>query len=365
MADFETIFVDVGQGDSTLIRLPDGEYMLTDVCRRSGCGIDLFKLLDDRLPEGEDGRLRLKYLVITHAHDDHITGVGDLYDRYEVEWLWLPQHEERKKVAKHFGEYQRVVEEHPEDRIKRPQGSRTPLGEKDPDYNLGEDISIRCFSPPGYIEIEETLSEEEAKEKVHENCLVLRVTYQGETSVLLTGDSDLACWQRIHGYYNDQPDEETGAEVLSADALAASHHGSRTFFKPGDEDSEPWTDALEAIAPDLVVVSVGEDNDHGHPHADMMEAYRGECGAENVHETAQSGTVLLEADSGGDYRVSLDPGNYAEDYAWDEESDRESNSVSKGELAAAALGGLGGAALVAREVKRRRSRTRLDNQPAA
>ena len=77
MADFETIFVDVGQGDSTLIRLPDGEYMLVDVCRRQGDGIDLFKLLDDRLPKGEDGRLRLKYLVITHAHDDHIEFVVD------------------------------------------------------------------------------------------------------------------------------------------------------------------------------------------------------------------------------------------------------------------------------------------------
>lgn len=367
MADFETIFVDVGQGDSTLIRLPDGEYMLVDVCRRQGDGIDLFKLLDDRLPEGDNGRLRLKYLVITHAHDDHICGIGDLYDRYQVEWLWLPQHEERKKLAKNFGEYQRVVDGHPDDRVKRPKGSRTPLEAKDTDYDVGEDISIRCFSPPGYIEIDETLSEEEAKAKAHENCLVLRITYEGGTSVMLTGDSNLDCWQRIVDYYDDD-DAETGTEVLSAHILSGSHHGSRTFYKAGGEDSEPWLGGLEAIAPDLVVVSVGADNDHDHPHADMMDAYRDQCGTENVHETAKSGTVLLEVNSGGDYTLALDPGNYAEDYAWDEEQndDDDRGDAAKGALAGVAVAG--GAALVAAGVKRhrdRRSRTRLDNQPAA
>lgn len=368
MADFETIFVDVGQGDSTLIRLPDDEYMLVDVCRREGDGIDLFKLLDDRLPEGDDGCLRLKYLVITHAHDDHICGIGDLYDRYEVEWLWLPQHEERKKIAKHFADYQRVVDEHPDEKIKRPQGSRTPLEDKDADYDLGEDISIRCFSPPGYIEIDETLSEEEAKAKVHENCLVMRITYEGGTSVILTGDSNLACWQRIVDYYDNDDDEATGTEVLSADILSAPHHGSRTFYKPGDEDSEPWLEGLEAIAPDLVVVSVGADNDHGHPHADMMDAYRDQCSTDNVHETAQSGTVLVEVDSGGDYVLALDPGNYAEDYAWDEGDDDDDDRAATAKEALTGAAVIGGAALVAAGVKRhrdRRSRTRLDNQPAA
>ena len=148
MADFEVVFANVGQGDCTLLRLPDGEFMLVDVYRCEGEGIDIFKLLDDVLPTGSDGKKRLKYLVVTHAHDDHITGIGDLYDRYDVEWLWVPQHEERKEIAENFGEYQRVVDEHPEDKVKRPQGSRTPLGDKDADYDLGEDISVRCFVAP-------------------------------------------------------------------------------------------------------------------------------------------------------------------------------------------------------------------------
>ena len=249
MADFEAIFANVGQGDCTLIRLPDGEYMLVDVYRCPDHGIDIFKLLDDVLPDNGDGRKRLKYLVVTHAHDDHITGIGELYDRYAVEGLWLPQHEDRKQTAKHFGEYQRVAEEHPDDKIYRPQGSRSPL-----DVDLGEAVSVRCFSPPGYIEIEETLNDEDAKKLVHANCLVVRLSYEG-ISVMLTGDSDVACWKRVVDYYKGRPDNETGTEVLDSTVLHASHHGSRTFIKENGEESEAWLEALETMDPEAVVVS--------------------------------------------------------------------------------------------------------------
>jgi competence protein ComEC len=364
MADFEAIFTDVGQGDCTLIRLPDGEYMLVDVYRCEGSGIDIFKLLDDVLPDGEDGKKRLKDLVVTHAHDDHITGIGDLYDRYEVEWLWLPQHEDRKQVAKNYEEYQRVVDEHPDERTKQPQGSRSPQGEKDPDLDIHEDITVRVFSPPGFIEIDETLTEDEAKQKVHENCLVVKLSYEG-SSLILTGDSNLACWQRVCDYYDGEAEPDTGLEVLAADVLHASHHGSRTFFKPGDEDSEAWLDALQAIAPDAVVVSVGEGNQHGHPHADMIDAYADEAGSDNVFETRHTGTVVMEVDSGAPYRIVLDTGAYAEDYGWDQEDGEEAKSASGAGLAIAGGAALTAAAIAARRRRQKHSPTRLDNQPAA
>ena len=56
MAEFEVTFVDVGHGDATLIKMPGERYMLVDVYRCPDEGIDLFKLLDDVLPEGDDGR---------------------------------------------------------------------------------------------------------------------------------------------------------------------------------------------------------------------------------------------------------------------------------------------------------------------
>ena len=373
MAEFETTFIDVGQGDCTLIRLPDGEYMVVDVHRCPDHGIDAFKLLDAVLPDNGDGRRRLKYLVITHAHDDHITGIGDLYDRYAVEWLWVPQHEDRKRVASHFADYQRVVDEHPEDRVLRPQGSRTPLNEKDDAYDLGEAMSVRCFSPPGYIEIDESLTEEEAKQKVHENCLVLKIEYRG-ASVIITGDSNLACWKRIVGYYEGRTDDDTGEEVLEATVLHASHHGSRTFFKDGGADSDPWLDALELIDPTAIIVSVGENNRHDHPHEDMMQAYRDQAGEEDVYETRQTGTIILEVEDDGVPRIRLDSGRYVDDYGWDgedddggdeddEPEDRGGGGGAKALAGIAAAGALTAAAIAAR--RRRGSPTRLDDQPAA
>lgn len=342
MANFEVIFANVGQGDCTLIRLPDGEYMLVDAYRCPEHGIDIFKLLDDVLPDSGDGRKRLKYLVVTHAHDDHITGIGDLYDLYAVESLWLPQHEDRKQIAKHFGEYQHIIDEHPEDQIYRPQGSRTPL-----DVDLGEGVSVRCFSPPGYIEIVDTLTEEKAKELVHENCLVLRLAYEG-VSVMLTGDSDVACWQRVVDYYEGRDDEETGTEVLDSTVLHASHHGSRTFIKENGEDSEAWLDALEIIDPEAVIVSVGEDNRHHHPHEDMMEAYRDQSGAENVHETRNTGTVVLTVESGGAWGLEPDGdgGEYATNYRWDDDDEDDDGSGDSGDRGGGGGGGGGGQATV-------------------
>jgi competence protein ComEC len=315
VTELKVIFADVGQGDCSLLQLPDGRFMLIDIMRCPGEGIDVFKLLDEVLPDGSDGRKRLDILVITHAHDDHITGIGDLYERYEIEYLWVPQHEDRKKVAKHFGDYQKVVDEHPEDKVLRPQGSRTPLNEKDELYSLGEGVEVRCFSPPGYIEIDESLTEEEAKQKVHENCLVMRISYQ-DTAVMFTGDSNVACWKRIVEYYPDEVEED----VLASNVLHASHHGSRTFVKDGGKDSEAWTDALDEMAPGDIIVSVGKDNRHDHPHEDMMDLYREAAGDGGVHNTSEVGTIVATIDESDGLDVVADD-SYAEQYAWDDDED--------------------------------------------
>ena len=99
-------------------------------------------------------------LAITHAHDDHIAGIGDLYDRYQVVELLLPQHAKKlPQVAGNYAEFERVQEEHPDEQTEWPKGSRSMW------KTLGEngEVSVRCFSPPGYIDPEEDLDEEEMK----------------------------------------------------------------------------------------------------------------------------------------------------------------------------------------------------------
>lgn len=312
MSDFEAIFVDVGQGDTTLVRLPGGTCLLVDIFRSPQKGIDVFRLLDDVLPDGDDGRKRIEILAITHAHEDHITGISDLYDRYQVGRLWLPQHGDNLAIASNFEDFMRVRDEHPKDLIDWPGGSRsvwTTLGDQD-------QVEVRCYSPPGYIDSSDELDADEAERLVHENCVVLKLTFSA-ISVMLTGDSNKPCWQRITGYYSGRQDDE-GLGVLSADILHASHHGSRTFIKDSKDDATAYLEALESISPEAVVVSVGADNPHDHPHDDMIAAYSTQVGASNVFETHKLGTMRLEVETDGTARLVTDDGErYAQDYGWD------------------------------------------------
>jgi competence protein ComEC len=360
MAEFEVTFIDVGHGDTTLIKTPDGKYILVDVRRCPGEGIDLFKFLDDVLPDGENGRKRLDILAITHAHDDHITAIGDLYDRYEVVELWWPQHAKKLvESVSHFAEFERVEEEHRDahkddidDYLKYPKGSRSHWT-----TFADDEVTVRCFSPPGYIDPEEDLDEDEAKRVVHENCMVLKFAYKG-CAIMLTGDSNKECWERIVEYYEGRTEEETGVEVLRCQILHASHHGSRTFVKDSKDD-EADLKALELIDPEFVVISVGPDSKHEHPHDDMLKIYEDRVGADSVLQTCVGGTVRLEIEEGGEVRLVDDEGDhYVEQYGWDEDDesrDGDDGDGGGGGVAKAALVGgvLAAGALAAAAAKKR------------
>lgn len=126
MANFEVIFLDVGQGDCTLIVLPDGKHMLVDIYRCPGNGtVDVFKVLRDRLKAtGDSGKQLLDYLVISHGHDDHIWGIGDLADEFEIGELWVPQYGTKKKLSDNFEAFEKVVKDQPDDRKIWQRGSR-------------------------------------------------------------------------------------------------------------------------------------------------------------------------------------------------------------------------------------------------
>jgi len=313
MGEFSAYFLDVGVGDCTLIQLPNDEFMLVDIYRCEGQGtVDVFKVLRDVLPDGENDKKLLHYLVITHAHDDHIWGIGDLADEFEIGELWIPQYGTKKKLSDNYEAFEKVVNDQPKDRKVFQQGSRSPVA----DLADGA-VSVRCFSPPGYIDVEETLSEDEARKVVHENCGVYRLTVDG-VSLMLTGDSDLAAWQRIVGYYADRSDEND-LSVLGSSVLHASHHGSRTFVKAAKAD-DPWMDALEAMDPDDIVISVGADNKHDHPHSDVLKLYQDQVGEDRVWQTMNSETLVMTVTGEDAYKVESDA-SFSEKYGWDDDSD--------------------------------------------
>lgn len=312
MADFEVYFVDIGEGDSTLIHLPGDDWVLVDVFRCEGHGIDLFKLLDDRLPAGNDGKLRLEHLFITHAHDDHIRGLKDLAERYDIGKIWAPRYETTASFGDKFDEFKEVMNDHPN--VEVPKGSRTPIAR----LGDGEQVTVRCFSPPGWIDVDDKLTDQQQRDEVHKYCGVFKFEY-ASVSVMLAGDSDLNCWKRIRGYY-ENVDDENDMTVIDSTVLHASHHGSYTFFKD-EQDDEPWLEGIKTIDPEVVVVSVGPDNKYGHPHDDAMKAYRDYVGKDNVYETQNDGTIELAVESDGTASLTPNVPDFPDKYGWDDDDD--------------------------------------------
>jgi competence protein ComEC len=323
MSDFEVVFCDIGEGDSTLLRLPGNQYALIDVFRCEGHGIDLFRLLDDRLPQGESGKPHLALLIVTHPHDDHIHGLADLLERYEVGEVWAPRDETDKPLGERFEEFANMMREHPNVQIKK--GSRSPVAQ----LGSGDEVTVRCFSPPGYIDVDKELTEQQARDEVHEFCGVFKFEY-ASVSVMFAGDSDLKCWRRIVGYYRDVADVEApDLSVLACTVLHASHHGSYTFFKE-DAEEEISLDALKVTNPAQVVVSVGAKNKYGHPHADAMAAYRDHVGAKALLTTEETGTIVLEVTADGNYTLKGDD-EFASKYGWeDDDSDDDTGGKHGG-----------------------------------
>jgi beta-lactamase superfamily II metal-dependent hydrolase len=142
----------------------------------------------------------------------------------------------------------------------------------------------------------------------------------------LTGDSNLPAWERIVGYYAGS-DDENDLSVLTSQALHASHHGSRTFVKDNKDDTA-WLEALEAIDPQDVVVSVGAENRHEHPHADMVAIYRDQVGHSHLVQTEDDGTLVLRLTGEGSYELYADK-SYAERYGWDAD-DEDGKSAAPG-----------------------------------
>lgn len=263
MGEFKVYFLPVGQGDSTYVELPNGQRMLVDINRHPGHGIDVVQFLKDRIPEVEDeygNRVRkLDYLVITHAHEDHIKGLKELDEEFVFGEIWDSGHEYEygEDLWHEYGEILQRYDKKGLLRYRKASSKPFSLG-------TGEDeVTFHVLSPSGYVKTGERETEQEKREAIHEECLVLKMSFRN-LGVLLASDSNKACWERINKHY---------AEVLPSKVLHASHHGSRTFFKTGEDDEEPLKEHLTKLDPEYLIVSVSHPSKHKHPHKDAMQLY--------------------------------------------------------------------------------------------
>lgn len=236
-------FIDIGQGDSTLIQTPSGENVLID----AGPGSEKDTL---RAYLGASGIDTIELLVFTHPHEDHIGGGEMVLSLCKVKEVLLPDYTTNTAVFK------RLL-----DAIETEGCTVTQAVPHD-----SFTIDSVLFSVLGPIQSD--------YEDLNNASAVLRMQY-GTVSFLLTGDAEKKAEQDILQSFSDAP--------LHSDVLKVGHHGSST----SSHDA-----FLEAVCPEYAVISCAYQNEYGHPNEKTLQRLRGIHA--KILRTDQNGTVVFE-----------------------------------------------------------------------
>jgi competence protein ComEC len=212
--------LDVGQGDAILIEAPSGTRVLVD---GGPSGALVTQALGAALPPSER---RIDLMVLTHAQDDHVAGLVEVLERYDVRAVLWNGREGETGAFRAWAET--VVRRELPVRIV---GAGQVI-------DLGGGVRIEVLHPqPDHLEGTE--------DDLNNNAIVLRVVH-GAVSFLLTGDIEVD---------GEAVLLNTGHDV-SATVLKVAHHGSDGATTPA---------FLDAASPAFAVVSSGAGNPFGHP----------------------------------------------------------------------------------------------------
>lgn len=239
-------FLDVGQGDSILIQSPSGIQMLID----GGRGNAVLRALPYVIGIFDH---ELEYVLATHPDADHVGGLVDVFERYKVDTFIRTENESDTEVwqaVQSAGEHEGAVVEYAR------RGQR---------YDLGDGVVAEILFP----------DTDPTDMESNTSSIVLRLTY-GSTSFLFTGDSPKAIEEYL---------VLIDGEHLKSDVLKVGHHGSRTSSAE---------DFIDEVRPTYAVISVGADNQYGHPHVEVTDMLFNK--RINTLRTDEEGTIIFTSD---------------------------------------------------------------------
>ena len=247
VSDCQVHFIDVGQGDSILIR-SDGYTALIDAGEN-----DQGKTVTEYL-RGQ-GITKIDYLLMTHPHSDHIGGMDTVIKEFEIGKVIMPRLPDSMTPTTRT--YTEVLEAIMDRDLKI-----TParVGNS---YELGQGVLTILGPDRDYDELNNT-------------SLVCRFEYQGRR-FLFTGDMETPV-------ESDMLEDEVD---LRADVLKLGHHGSST------STSKRF---YRAVDPDYCIALCGEGNSYGHPHRETLALVREDGAA--FYRTDYQGDLLFQVADG-------------------------------------------------------------------
>ena len=232
-------FIDIGQGDATLIQTSEGVVLIDGGDRHTSD--DLLAYLRGL------GINNITYLIATHPHSDHIGGLIYVLREMTVENIMMPR---VMHTTITFEDFIIAIEES-ELEVQAPIINDT--------FSIGGALfTVLAPNSSGYSSL-------------NDYSIVLRMDY-GNTSFLFTGDAEsISEHEMLENNHN-----------VSVNVLQVGHHGSST---------STTQDFLDAVSPQVAVISVGANNRYGHPHSSVVN--RLQKGDIIVYRTDIHGTIVM------------------------------------------------------------------------
>ncbi len=232
-------FLDVGQADSILINA-NNKYMLID----AGNNEDGEKLVMYLKSLGIE---KFDYVVGTHAHEDHIGGMDNIIDSFDIETFYMP---DVITTTKTFEDVLDSLE-------KKNLNFDTP--------QIGSTFDL------GKAKIETIYVGKDIK-NLNNSSIILKLTY-GNVSFLFTGDTESDVEKTLLN------------KDIESDVLKVAHHGSNT------SSSNAF---LKKVNPKYAIISVGTGNSYGHPKSVILD--RLEKLGTKIYRTDELGTIIVTTD---------------------------------------------------------------------
>ncbi|MBL4889960.1 MAG: MBL fold metallo-hydrolase [Candidatus Lindowbacteria bacterium] len=240
----EVVFLNIGQGDAILLKLPNKKYVLIDAGPSERVGLIPYLRYA--------GVKKFRAVVMSHPHQDHIGGINYVLNSFPVEEVYDCGKAHTTKVYRGILD---TIDKLGIDYVNPKAGDN---------LDWDPDVKIKVLHP-----------DEPTYSNMNDNSIVLKITY-GDVSFIFTGDAEEKAERTILSNFKDE---------LSAQILKVGHHGSRT------SSSRSF---VKAVGPKIAVISCGTGNKFKHPQSETLDTLE-EFNVE-THRTDLEGYVTIRTD---------------------------------------------------------------------
>lgn len=238
--DLKVNFIDVGQGDSIFIELPNDKGMLIDAGENS----EADKVINYIKNTGYE---KIDYVVGTHPHTDHIGGLAKVIDNFDIGKIYMPKAISSSKT------YENLLT------TIKDNGLSVKTAKAGVNIINDGDLKVDIIAPV------------QSYSDLNNNSAVIKLVYKNR-SFLFMGDAEVASENDIK-------------ESVLSDVIKVGHHGS---------DSSSSVEFVNKVGAKYAIISVGENNIYNHPYQEILKRWQ-ENGAK-IYRTDLDGDIVIISD---------------------------------------------------------------------